>query len=255
MLAAEPQTPSVRRRSPGTVTHRFALILLRIFVCTHTNIHPCNIRSLRDAADWRADRPARGCPASARTGPLRRRRPRRRNAACGLVSQFVAAWTNSKHRRRGGGRPAGCGRRIHIAGFFRIPEADPVAHRGDAGVRELPATAARRRQGPICRRTDGCGGRDQSLRRRGRRFADFGRDRGTAAGAELGGSRERSHARSTRTPAPIIPASSVGRGDAEAAFRTAPYVRRETLHACSATPPSRWRRAGWSRSGTKANAA
>ncbi len=43
---------------------------------------------------------------------------------------------------------------------------------------------------------------------------------------------------------------AVGRGDADAAFRTAPYVRRERF-SVHATPPSRSRRAGFSRSGTR----
>ena len=122
-----------------------------------------------------------------------------------------------------------------IVGVFTLPDFSaslrPIRSRIAAmpGFEKFLQLPLATRQGPICRRADGGCGRDQSLRRRGRAVADFGRDRGAAAGAELGGSREGRRRSSTRRPAPIIPASRSAAATPRRRSGHAPYVRRESF--------------------------
>ena len=118
------------------------------------------------------------------------------------------------------------------------PEADPPANCRDARLREFPSAAPRHRQGPVCRRAHRGRGRDQPLRRGGRRCTDFGRDRGPAADSELGQQQTTARSWCTKAPGRTRPASKLARGNADAAFKTAYYVRRErfTVQRHTAVP-------------------
>ena len=67
---------------------------------------------------------------------------------------------------------------------------------------------------------------------------DFGRDRGPAAGIELGERQTTARCWCTKAPGRTRPAYEVGRGDADAAFKAAYYVRRErfTVQRHTAVP-------------------
>ena len=99
-----------------------------------------------------------------------------------------------------------------------------------AGVQAVRAAGDRPRQGALRRRADGGGAGRQRRHRRGRAGGDRGRDRAAAGGGRLArraagqepAVRDRRHATARST-------FNAVKGDADAAFGDAPYVRRETF--------------------------
>ena len=151
------------------------------------------------------------------------------DAACSRVPECLAAWARTAHPH-GSGRGAARGDRgIHASRFCRPPSPDPVADCVNAGLRKISSAADRDGEGSLRRRADGGGSRDKPIPRRRRRVGDLRRGRGAGRDPGLGSGEEIRHSCS-RAAGTNFSTVDVGRGDAEAAFRTAYYVRRETFN-------------------------
>ena len=110
------------------------------------------------------------------------------------------------------------------------PADHPDAAAAAAGVQAVRAAGDRPRQGALCRRADRGGAGRQRRDRRGRAGGDRGRDRGRCRRSPTG--RPRAQNKSLLFEAPGTNRSLVfqaRKGDADAAFANAPYVRRERL--------------------------
>src|ERR1700738_5188115 len=197
---------------------------------------------MENGAGRQADSQVGRCAISARQWELCGRYSSGPDAVCGRVPKCLAAWARTAHPH-GNGRGAARGDRgIHKSPFCRPPSPDSVADCVHAGLRKISSAADRDGQGSLRRRTDGGGRRDQPIPRpRPRALAAspyLAEDAASLISAEveeLDAILDWKTARKSDILVHELAGTNfsrvdVGRGDAEAALRTAYYVRRETFN-------------------------